>query len=99
MIGTMAEVRALWDDPDLQQLFDGLGEEAGCASSLADALFVMLAGRLVDPGSKRRAHRWIERDVVAPDGFSFPTLDQYYRALDGVRAQGDHRTARVQPGV
>ena len=88
MIGTMAAVRALWDDLDLQQLLDGLGEEAGCAFSLADAVFAMLAGRLVDPASKRRTHRWIERDVVAPEGFSFPTLDQYYRALDLVH---DHK--------
>jgi transposase len=42
----------------------------------------MLAGRLVDPTSKRRTHQWIVDDVVAPDGFSFPTLQQYYRALD-----------------
>jgi hypothetical protein len=62
----------------------GSASEAGCAFSLADAVFAMLAGRLVDPASKRRTHRWIVDDVVAPDGFSFPTLDQYYRALDVV---------------
>jgi transposase len=82
MLGTMAAVRKLWDDLGLEGLFDRIGEEAGCAFSLADAVFAMLAGRLVDPTSKRRTHRWIVDDVVAPDGFSFPTLDQYYRALD-----------------
>jgi len=89
MIGTMAAVRQLWDELELQELFDGLGEAAGCAFSLADAVFAMLAGRLVDPASKRRTHRWIVNDVVAPDGFSFPTLDQYYRALDVVCERKD----------
>jgi transposase len=84
MLGTMAAVRALWDELGLQELFDRVGVEVGCAFSLSDAVFAMLAGRLVDPGSKRRTHRWIVEDVVAPDGFSFPTLDQYYRALDVV---------------
>jgi transposase len=88
MIGTMAAVRALWDDLGLQGLFERLGGQAGCAFSLADAVFAMLAGRLVDPASKRRTHRWIVEDVVAPDGFSFPSLDQYYRALDVVH---DHK--------
>jgi transposase len=89
MIGTMAAVGALWDDLGLQALFETIGEQAGCAFSLADAVFAMLAGRLVDPASKRRTHRWIVEDVVAPDGFSFPTLDQYYRALDVVCAYKD----------
>ena len=89
MLGTMAAVRRLWDELGLQKLFTELGDAAGCAFALPDAVFAMLAGRLVDPGSKRRTHRWIVEDVVAPDGFSFPTLDQYYRALDVVCANKD----------
>ena len=84
MIGTMAAVRTLWDELGLEQLFVQLGEQAGLSWSLADAVFAMLAGRLVDPASKRRTHRWIVEDVVAPAGFSFPSLQQYYRALDVV---------------
>ena len=99
MIGAMAAVRALWDDLCLQGLFEQIGAQAGCAFSLADAVFAMLAGRLVDPASKRRTHRWIVEDVVAPQGFSFPTLDQYYRALDLVHQHKDvierHVYARV----
>jgi transposase len=99
MIGTIAAVRHLWDELSLEQLFTTLGNEAGCAFSLADAVFAMLAGRLIDPASKRRTHRWIVDDVVAPDGFTFPTLDQYYRALDVVHANKDlierHVYARV----
>jgi transposase len=99
MIGTIAAVRHLWDELSLEQLFTTIGNEAGCAFSLADAVFAMLAGRLIDPASKRRTHRWIVDDVVAPDGFTFPTLDQYYRALDVVHANKDlierHVYARV----
>jgi transposase len=99
MIGTMAAVRKLWDDLGLQRLFDRIGEQAGCAFSLADAVFAMLAGRLVDPTSKRRTHRWIVDDVVAPDGFSFPTLDQYYRALDLVCEHKDAIERHVYASV
>ena len=45
-------------------------------------MFAMTANRLLDPASKRKTVRWIEPDVVAPEGFSFPTLEQNYRALD-----------------
>jgi transposase len=99
MIGTMAAVRHLWDELGLEQLFAGLGEQAGCAFSLADAVFAMLAGRLVDPASKRRTHRWIVDDVVAPDSFSFPTLDQYYRALDVVCEHKDAIERHVYAAV
>jgi transposase len=99
MIGTMAAVRQLWDELGLEQLFIGLGERAGCAFSLADAVFAMLAGRLVDPASKRRTHRWIVDDVVAPDSFSFPTLDQYYRALDVVCEHKDAIERHVYAAV
>jgi transposase len=89
MIGTMTAVRQLWDELGLEQLFTTIGNQAGCAFALADAVFAMLAGRLIDPASKRRTHRWIVDEVVAPDGFTFPTLDQYYRALDLVHANKD----------
>jgi hypothetical protein len=84
MIGTMAAVRTLWDELGLQGLFETIAGEAGLSWSLGDAVFAMVAGRLVDPASKRRTHRWIVEDVVAPEGFTFPSLQQYYRALDVV---------------
>jgi len=37
MIGTMAVVRALWDELGLQELFEQIGVQAGCVFSLADA--------------------------------------------------------------
>jgi transposase len=41
---------------------------------------------LVDPCSKRQLPEWVERDVVMPVGFTAPSADQYYRALDAVAA-------------
>jgi transposase len=99
MIGTMAAVRTLWDELGLEGLFETIAAEAALSWKLADAVFAMLAGRLIDPASKRRTHRWIVDDVVAPDSFSFPTLEQYYRALDVVCEHKDlierHVYARV----
>ncbi len=51
---------------------------------LADAVFAMVANRLVDPCSKRRLPEWVGTEVVMPPGFSAPSPDQYYRALDVV---------------
>ena len=48
------------------------------------AVFAMVANRLVDPCSKRRLPEWTTDDVVMPAGWSAPSLDQYYRALDAV---------------
>ena len=61
-----------------------VGAERG-AEVLDDAVFAMVANRLVDPCSKRRLAEWVERDVVMPDGVqSRRRCDQYYRALDVV---------------
>ncbi|MDP9022437.1 MAG: IS1634 family transposase [Actinomycetota bacterium] len=81
-IGATATIKAWWDKLELDGLFDQIGDAEQLPFRLADAVFAMVAGRLCDPGSKRRTHRWIAEQVVAPDGFSFPTLEQYYRALD-----------------
>ena len=44
----------------------------------------MTANRLVAPCSKRRLGEWAERDAAMPSGWSAPSPDQYYRALDAV---------------
>ena len=49
----------------------------------------MVANRLVAPCSKRQLIEWTASDVVMPDGWSAPSLDQYYRALDAVAAAAD----------
>jgi transposase len=98
-IGPIATVKTWWDKLDLDTLFDDIGEEEGLAFQLADAAFAMVAGRLCDPASKRATHRWIEKRVVAPVGFSFPTLEQYYRALDVLTAHKDRIERHVYAAV
>jgi hypothetical protein len=98
-IGTIAAIEAWWDKLDLAGLFDAIGGEQRLSFRLTDALFAMVAGRLCDPGSKRRTHRWIAEQVAAPEGFSFPSLEHYYRALDVLAAHKEvverHVYARV----
>lgn len=84
-VGTVAAVRALWCRLGLDAHFAKLGAERG-AALLEDAVFAMVVNRLADPCSKRRLTEWISRDVVMPVGFSAPSPDQYYRALDAVAA-------------
>ena len=45
-------------------------------------MFAMVANRLVAPCSKRRLSEWAASDVVMPEGWSAPSLGQYYRAVD-----------------
>ena len=59
------------------------------AAVLEDAVFAMVANRLAAPCSKRRLVEWTAEDVVMPDGWAAPSLDQYYRALDAVAAVKD----------
>ncbi|MFN2504395.1 MAG: IS1634 family transposase, partial [Acidimicrobiales bacterium] len=77
-LGGVAAVGAYWDRLGLGAHF-GSGPEA-------DAVFAMVANRLCDPCSKRRAVEWVAADVVAPAGFSHPGVHRYYRALDTVAA-------------
>ena len=84
-VGAVAAVRTLWCRLGLDAHFAKLGAERG-AEVLEDAVFAMVANRLVDPCSKRRLTEWTGRDVVMPAGFSAPSPDQYYRALDAVAA-------------
>lgn len=53
-----------------------------------DAVFAMVANRLVDPSSKRRLVKWAERDVAMPAWFVAPPLYRYYRAVNSV---ADHK--------
>ena len=87
-VGGVAVVEALWQRLGLDDWFAGVGANRG-AAVLADAVFAMVANRLVDPCSKRRLVEWAETDVVMPKGWSTPSLDQYYRALDAVAAVKD----------
>ncbi len=74
-LGAIAAVEALWDQLRLGELFEG---ETG------DAVFAMVANRLVDPSSKRRVPEWVENDVAMPDWFVAPPLHRYYLSVDSV---------------
>jgi hypothetical protein len=84
-LGGVAAVEAMWRRLGLDAHFAALGAERG-AEVLADAVFAMVANRLVDPCSKRRLPEWVAADVAMPAGFTAPSPDQYYRALDAVAA-------------
>ena len=80
-VGAVAAASAVWRRLGLDEWFAGVGAERG-AVALGDAVFAMVANRLVAPCSKRRLSEWAASDVVMPAGWSAPSLDQYYRALD-----------------
>ena len=82
-VGSVAAVAAVWQRLGLDHWFADLGAGRG-ADLLADAVFAMVANRLIDPCSKRRLPEWVERDVTMPAGFIAPAPQQYYRALDTV---------------
>jgi transposase len=84
-IGGIAAVAELWDRLGLGDWFAKIGAERG-ADLLSEAVFAMVANRLVAPCSKRRLGEWTAADVAMPAGWSSPSLDQYYRALDAVAA-------------
>jgi len=87
-VGAVAAVWAVWQRLGLDGWFAAAGAARG-AKALQHAVFAMVANRLVAPCSKRRLVEWTASDVVMPDGWSAPSPDQYYRALDAVAATKD----------
>ena len=87
-VGAVAAVWAVWQRLGLDGWFTQVGAARG-AKALEHAVFAMVANRLVAPCSKRRLVEWTACDVVMPDGWSAPSLDQTYRALDAVAAAKD----------
>ena len=87
-VGAVAAVWAVWQRLGLDGWFTQVGAARG-AKALEHAVFAMVANRLVAPCSKRRLVEWTASDVVMPDGWSAPSPDQYYRALDAVAATKD----------
>ncbi len=75
-MGAVAVVWALWCRLGLDEFF---GMDAS-----GDAVFAMVANRLIAPGAKRRIPEWARADVAMPDGFGHPPLHRYYLALDDV---------------
>jgi len=75
-LGAVRAVAVYWGRLGLDAHFGG-GETA-------EAVFAMVANRLVAPGSKRRVPEWATEDVAMGEGFSHPPLHRYYRAVDAV---------------
>ncbi len=87
-VGAVAAVWAVWQRLGLDEWFAQVGARRG-AKALEHAVFAMVANRLVAPCSKRQLVEWAGADVVMPEGWSAPSIDQYYRALDAVAASKD----------
>jgi len=82
--GAMAACDAYFSRLALEELFSAIGGRRRSAG-LSDAVFAMVANRLVHPGSKRRCVTdWLGADAALPAGRSAPSLDRLYRALDAV---------------
>ena len=93
-VGAVAAVGALWQRLGLDGWFAEVGERRG-AAVLEHAVFAMVANRLLAPCSKRRLTEWAASDVVMPAGWSAPSPDQYYRALDAVADAKDATEAHL----
>jgi transposase len=83
-LGGMAAVAAYWDRLGLGAHFAAVGRDRRLAYSLPDAVFAMVAGRLLAPSSKRRLVEWLAEDVALPAGLVAPELGHCYWALDQV---------------
>jgi hypothetical protein len=81
--GAVAAIASYFDRLGLAEHFSAVGDERH-SKNLADTVFVMVANRLCDPGSKRRTIlEWLNT-VALPEGVTAPLLDQCYRALDAI---------------
>ena len=87
-VGAVAAIWTVWQRLGLGEWFASVGAARG-AKALEHAVFAMVANRLVAPRSKRQLLEWTASDVVMPDGWSVPSLGQYYRALDAVATAAD----------
>lgn len=86
-IGAVAATLSYFDRVGLDELFAVVGTKRR-ARHLGDTVFAMVANRLVEPSSKRRAITdWLGSDVALPEGVEVPSLDQCYRALDALCAE------------
>jgi Transposase DDE domain len=98
-IGAVAAAHSYFCRLGLDIFFDAVGPRRR-SRHLADTVFAMLANRLGDPVSKRRAIvDWLGDDVVLGDGVTSPSLDQCYRALDALAAAKDELEAHCYAAV
>ena len=90
----VAAAAAVWTRLGLDGWFARLGARRG-SEALEDAVFAMVADRLVAPCSKRRLVEWAGEDVVMAEGWTVPPLGRCYRALDAVADAKDATEAHL----
>ena len=78
--GPVLVFRRLWEQLGLEKLLTDLQANTAIRFSLDEAVFAMVLHRLLDPGSKRATHQWLET-VYRPQ-FETLQLQHLYRALD-----------------
>ena len=78
--GPVLVFRRLWEDLGLARLLGELQTSTAVQFSVDEAVFAMALHRLLDPGSKRATHQWLET-VWRPE-FESLELQHLYRALD-----------------
>lgn len=78
--GPVLVFRRLWEQLGLDKLLTGLQADTAIRYSIEEAVFAMVLHRLLDPGSKRATHQWLET-VYRPE-FETLQLQHLYRALD-----------------
>jgi transposase len=72
--------RRLWEDLGFSRQFALLQSASDVRFSIDETAFAMVLHRLLDPGSKRATHRWLET-VYRPE-FESLELQHLYRVLD-----------------
>lgn len=78
--GPVLVFRRLWEQLGLEKLLTDLQANTAIRFSIDEAVFAMVLHRLLDPGSKRATHQWLET-VYRPQ-FETLQLQHLYRALD-----------------
>jgi transposase len=78
--GPVLIFRKLWEQLGLDKLLTDLQSRTFIQYPLDEAVFAMVLHRLLDPGSKRATHQWLE-NVYRPQ-FEALQLKHLYRALD-----------------
>jgi transposase len=78
--GPVLVFRRLWEQLGLDKLLTDLQANTAIRFSIDEAVFAMVLHRLLDPGSKRATHQWLET-VYRPQ-FETLQLQHLYRALD-----------------
>jgi transposase len=78
--GPVLVFRRLWEQLGLDKLLTDLQSHTAIQFSIDEAVFAMVLHRLLDPGSKRATHQWLET-VYRPQ-FETLQLQHLYRALD-----------------